>query len=412
MRQRDIKGPSAYIRASQLSETIHSDNVAAVMSLHPEYLRTFWNTHHQLLRMDGALSLQERHYVAIMASARHQCAYLLSLHSSCFLKVGGDPRWLQGLQYAPLRLRILSELNRFLAHRPWLITKEHIALLLRPRGRQSWSMSELIHALVLLTHFHALCSFILGCGIRTPEAQVGNMGPPSPDASTEGDSQTQEVERVLAEMKKMNMDEGATKKEMENRFEREKQESVMVTSNGNIMDCGSPGVFQFLEHPEFGYIDFTWRGGEAPPTFRAFDFNWEGHGYSIMHRLNPEVGQLLDEKFQVAYNLTYHTIATHQGVDTSRLRRAIWNYIQCIYGIRHDDYDYNEVNHLLEHSLKVYIKTVTCQPERVTRKLYNEFWRDFKHSEKVHLNLLLLEARLQASLLYGLRGIASYMTAG
>lgn len=33
-----------------------------------------------------------------------------------------------------------------------------------------------------------------------------------------------------------------------------------------------------------------------------------------------------------------------KNVDTSKFRRAIWNYIQCIYGIRHDDYDYGEVN--------------------------------------------------------------------
>lgn len=38
-----------------------------------------------------------------------------------------------------------------------------------------------------------------------------------------------------------------------------------------------------------------------------------------------------------------------QNVDTSKFRRAIWNYIQCIYGIRHDDYDYGEVNQVSFH---------------------------------------------------------------
>lgn len=54
----------------------------------------------------------------------------------------------------------------------------------------------------------------------------------------------------------------------------------------------------------------------------------------MVNRLYPDVGQLLDEKFQIAYNLTYNTMATHQGVDTSMLRRAIWNYIHCMFGIR------------------------------------------------------------------------------
>ena len=43
---------------------------------------------------------------------------------------------------------------------------------------------------------------------------------------------------------------------------------------------------------------------------------------------------MLDEKFQMAASLTYNTMASHKDVDTSMLRRAIWNYIHCMFGIR------------------------------------------------------------------------------
>ncbi|CAI9535695.1 unnamed protein product, partial [Staurois parvus] len=152
-RQRTNRGPSAYIPVTQLPGPALGDNIAAVMSLHPEYLRIFWKTQHQLLRMDGALSLPERHYVAIMAAARHHCVYLVSLHSTHFLQVGGDPCWLEGLNSAPLKLRRLNDLNKILAHRPWLITKEHIVSLVSSQGGNFWSLAELIQALVLLTHF-------------------------------------------------------------------------------------------------------------------------------------------------------------------------------------------------------------------------------------------------------------------
>ncbi|XP_053563023.1 sestrin-2 [Bombina bombina] len=413
MKQQGRRGPSAYIPVSQLTGPVLGDNIAAVMGLHPEYLHIFWKTQHQLLRMDGALSLPERHYVAIMASARHQCSYLVSLHSSCFLQVGGDPRWLKGLASAPMKLRRLNDLNKILAHRPWLITKELVESLLCSRDGHFWSLAELIHAIVLLTHFHSLSSFILGCGIYPLEGQDSTSRPPSPDMSTNEECSTlREAERLLAQMRQLDEEEAETsQEEMETRFEREKEDSLTVTSDDAIAQpVSSPSVSCFLEDPDFGYIDFTRRGEQAPPTFRAHDYTWEDHGFSLLHRLYPEVGQLLDDKFQVAYNLTYHTIATIQSVDTSKLRRAIWNYIQCIYGIRYDDYDYGEVNQLLERNLKVYMKMVTCHPERVTRYLYNDFWRQFKHSEKVHLNLLLLEARLQAALLYSLRAITRYMT--
>ena len=51
----------------------------------------------------------------------------------------------------------------------------------------------------------------------------------------------------------------------------------------------------------------------------------------------------------------------------------------------HDDYDYGEVNQLLERPLKSYIKTVCCYPERVTRADYDNVMREFQHSEKVSL---------------------------
>lgn len=60
------------------------------------------------------------------AAARHQCSYLVNLHVNDFLHVGGDPKWLNGLENAPQKLQNLGELNKVLAHRPWLITKEHI----------------------------------------------------------------------------------------------------------------------------------------------------------------------------------------------------------------------------------------------------------------------------------------------
>lgn len=33
-------------------------------------------------------------------------------------------------------------------------------------------------------------------------------------------------------------------------------------------------------------------------------------------------------------NLTYNRMAMHEDVDTHTLRKALWNYIHCLYGIR------------------------------------------------------------------------------
>lgn len=39
-----------------------------VMSLHPDYLSSFWRLHYLLLHTDGPLASSWRHYIAIMVS--------------------------------------------------------------------------------------------------------------------------------------------------------------------------------------------------------------------------------------------------------------------------------------------------------------------------------------------------------
>jgi len=60
------------------------------------------------------------------AAGRHQCSYLINLQKQEFLQQGGDPSWLKGLQAIPQKLRDLYDLNKILAHRPWLISRSHI----------------------------------------------------------------------------------------------------------------------------------------------------------------------------------------------------------------------------------------------------------------------------------------------
>lgn len=92
-------------------------------------------------------------------------------------------------------------------------------------------------------------------------------------------------------------------------------------------------ISHLIDDPTFTYQDFQRRGAAVSiPTFRIQDYSWEDHGYSLVNRLYSDVGNLLDVKFRAAYNLTYFTMADRTNVDTSKFRRAIWNYIQCIYG--------------------------------------------------------------------------------
>ncbi|XP_062997782.1 sestrin-3-like isoform X2 [Elgaria multicarinata webbii] len=315
--------------------------IAQQMGYHPQYLDSFLRMQHYLLHMDGPLPFDCRHYIAIMAAARHRCRYLVNLHVLQFLRVGGDPLWLRGLDYIPPKLRKLSEINKILAHRPWLVGKEHIESL--DSCVELESLRERIHRLQVES-----------------EARE-ELRPPDRDEGPDG-----------------------------------------AISGAVDLSC-------YVQDPNFGYQDFAQCDEDQPQIFRVQDYSWEDHGFSLVNRLYSDIGHLLDEKFRKVDGLQSCSMAKRQGCEHATFKRGIWNYIHCMFGIRYDDYDYAEVNHFLERILKLYIKTVTCSPEKMNPEMFERFWKQFKHSEKVHVNLLILEARLQAELLYALRAITHYM---
>jgi len=557
-----------------------------VMAAHPNYLDPYLRTHNFIMRGDGPLPYNVRHYIALMAAARHQNVYLVNRQKQEFLAYDGDHRWLRGLDFAPKKLRDLNDLNKFLAHRPWQVTPQHIQRLTRGM-EENWSISEVCHAIVILTHFHALSCFVWSSGItgddeerdvitgsgssdnaahggssnNPSKATGGASGLSSPtETESEGATSTASISPPLAIkggeaigplgrtgqdsppldphpgsppseasvevlMQKMatisqqhkQLSDDRSPEELQKVFEKveismvippstppdgtsgtsdttpvnvlkEKDPNVVTSSNTdppastdtiptpsptlassppnssaisspptttssnnystyNNYSCspstghhylfGARGlasglagekapvsssttgndenlredIARYVIDGDFSYTDF-YRRGEASDftTFRIQDCSWDDHGFSLINQFYNDVGNLLDDKFKITYNMTYYTMGRKTNVDTSMFRRAIWNYIQCIYGIRHDDYDYREVNELLTRDLKTYIKNVCCFPYRVKKedcdRVMPEFWR----SEKIHVNLMISEARMQAALLYALRAVMQYMT--
>lgn len=140
------------------------DHVTKVIGYHPKYFEHYVKTHRYLMYDDGPLPFTTRHYLAIMAASRNKCNYLVNIHEKEFLAEGGDTKWLNGLEFIPQKLRAIYDINKILAHRPWLLTKEHIERL--TKGTNSWSLAEVVHAIVILAHFHSLSSFVFSCGLN------------------------------------------------------------------------------------------------------------------------------------------------------------------------------------------------------------------------------------------------------
>lgn len=403
------------------------DAVSQQMASHPQYLESFLRTQHYILHMDGPLPLPYRHYIAIMAAARHHCSYLVCLHSAHFLRVGGDPLWLHGLEAAPARLRLLDHINKVLAHQPWLTSCSHIQTLLKS-GEQCWSLAELVQAVVILAHCHSLCSFVFGCDTNSDLAPLVSASPTgSPptfclfDAANGNTNVPQSPANPSEHITpRRSLDSGCDmaclkEKIHKSQGERDKREELLLQSQTlqtlqpTDLDVEEEMNFfadltrfsRFTTDPDFCYQEFARREDDHFQVFRVQDYSWEDHGFSLVNRLYSDIGHLLDDRFR--------SVASLPSLHSPDLKRAIWNYIHCVLGIRYDDYDYGEVNQLLERDLKLYIKAVACCPDATKSPVCPRSMVPLKTSERIHVNLLIMEARLQGELLYALRAITQYM---
>ena len=99
-----------------------------VMAYHRSYLDMFYTSHSFVMKEPGPVPVVWRQYIGIMAASRNKSAYFCKLQEELFLRAGGDPEWLQSVEKCPKKLQNLNELNALLAHRPWLISAEHISV--------------------------------------------------------------------------------------------------------------------------------------------------------------------------------------------------------------------------------------------------------------------------------------------
>jgi sestrin len=111
----------------------------------------------------------------IQAASQHKCQYIVSKLTDDFLINGGNIDWLQGLQHTPTKIRNLAKLNTILAHQPWRLQAADIGALVRgaPNPQDNWTTSEIVHIIVILSTFHSLSSFVLGCGIVPEYDSIG-----------------------------------------------------------------------------------------------------------------------------------------------------------------------------------------------------------------------------------------------
>ncbi|KAF1780262.1 AhpD-like [Phytophthora cactorum] len=403
------------------------------LAWHRSYLALFDRSLAATMTRDGTLPLQWRSYIAVMGASELRCHYLADLQQYNFVVNGGDGEWIKGLDYVPPKLFRLHELSSLLAHRPWLLTADHVAELLRSDQDDSWSVSELVHAIIVLCQAHSMASISLGvgCAEEVDLAVFGQFGYAldAEAASAEGvDNQEgadasslssvdlstidRDDEMLLKQLKKNSGLDSDTADEEEDAAADEQEG---YGEDEEEVDYGADGFEVVVDEADYG-INAMLDGGKIrcgdSAVLHTEDFSWDEHCFSLVKRYFPgEAGQILEDLFNLTSKLTYDYFGAQKEecVDTSPYRDAVWYYVHRIFGICHDDYDYRQVNTYLNRPTKIFLKKVACTPWKVREEDFAHFDRTLSPSEKCHVILLVAEARKQAGLMYGLRAVMNHM---
>jgi hypothetical protein len=87
---------------------------------------------------------------------------------------GGPIEWLvYGLEKVDPKLKRIAELNELMAYKPWGVTKDTLAFLIKGGSNQNenWTIHEVLKASIILTTFHGLCGLCHGMGL-TPDLDI------------------------------------------------------------------------------------------------------------------------------------------------------------------------------------------------------------------------------------------------
>jgi len=100
---------------------------------------------------------------------------MVSMMKLDYLTSGGDPTWLNGLQFTTQKIRNLAKLNGLMAHQPWLLKPRHIQELVCRESNHNphnvWTISELAQVMVIMSTVHSISVLVAACGI-VPEIDM------------------------------------------------------------------------------------------------------------------------------------------------------------------------------------------------------------------------------------------------
>ena len=423
-----ISYPSIYNKDSNIPiETLEQNHKSMSRFIYIEHFFLWFNdfltyyqkTFNTLMGEDGILSQEWKSYIAIMAAATMENKFFMRILEENFLVVGGDETWLiAGLDVLPFKLKALSTINALLAHQPSKISCEEISKL-----KRFWNLDELTEALLIMIQIHKMCRIEDCCKLWTNFTNRNiNNGGSTTSSGKELLNEMEEVtidsitqEELLRKMEEVNLDETANEnKPFIFNVDSIKQESFtsIESSKDSTKIPDSLLDTAFNKHLSQENEKFSVDGPEHNMVCSFLDFNWSDNGSYILQNLYPSGVQSIDEEITYIIELTSNSLGEKPLSCTSQIRRAIIYYIEKLFGYYHEDYNYANINKLLDingNKYTKFIKNFCFYPNRITAKELKEMTKVFKYEEIMHIILLIGEVKARTQLIYVSKAVNEVM---
>eukprot|EP01016_Furgasonia_blochmanni_P031051 TRINITY_DN3213_c0_g4_i2.p1 TRINITY_DN3213_c0_g4~~TRINITY_DN3213_c0_g4_i2.p1 ORF type:complete len:327 (+),score=57.40 TRINITY_DN3213_c0_g4_i2:182-1162(+) len=259
-----------------------------------------------------------------------------------------------------------------------------------------------------MAFFHALSCWVYSAGVlqelQVKDSKYTDMRTPSPPNFVM--SPRQDRKEVVEMLKKLAEDEKAdtTKSEgphPEGNFE-EADFSKTIALTSPILDkyCGVQSI-------QFGGMDF--KGGYKLTL--DIEYSWKSNGFSFTNEFFPELAKMIDQELDLLMKMSVNSFGGETNINTQPFRRAVWYYIDDIFGYKHEGFDSRQVNLILKRPIKSFIKKVTTSPWSISKQeiIGINFSFTLSSAEIAHTSLIACEAKFHLELMYALHAIQRMM---
>ncbi len=393
----------------------------------PEYYRVFLDFINNIIYKDNnnSFSLQNKLFYGFMASSTIGCEYLLLDFEKIFLVLGGEKSWIEeGIKCKgiPDSIRGMANINNILAHKPWILDYRNFLTF------SNCLNDFLFQSAIILTSIQRFASILCSLNFitqkdigdekkgknneekipdyknisKTNENQKANKDYIYIDLSKKkrkikDEDIEDEIQKVIISVKKSYQEKKEKEKRKENEESNENKEEEKKEEERKDINYKKDVFKKYISEFIISYNNFN---PHIEKYLLAEDFNWNDNAKYFYFDYAGKEMEYLDKDLKALQNLSFENNNKDIKINIFELGNTIEKYLNLIFGIHDEDYNYHLTNESLPVVLKRIIKKVACFPDQILEQELESCLEVLSKKQLVYLIFMVASIKQKISLTY------------